>query len=148
MKKKQDAEDEAARCNRRLALATRLVSALGAEGERWALSIISVGQQLEVVLGDVLMASSFVSYIGPFNKANRDFIMHQKFAKFFKENKIPLSENSNPLNILTDEAEMAEWQNEKLPSDEVSLQNGAIMTNSERYSLIIDPQLQGITWLK
>jgi dynein heavy chain len=35
-----------------------------------------------------------------------------------------------------------------LPSDKVSTENGAILTNSERYSLIIDPQLQGITWLK
>jgi dynein heavy chain len=47
--------------------------------------------------------------------------MKNKFATFFKVNKIPLSENSNPLSILTNEAEMAEWQNEKLPSDEVSL---------------------------
>lgn len=30
----------------------------------------------------------------------------------------------------------------------MSTENGAILTNSERYSLIIDPQLQGITWLK
>lgn len=43
---------------------------------------------------------------------------------------------------------MAQWQNEKLPSDEVSLQNGAILTNSERYPLMVDPQLQGITWIK
>ena len=35
-----------------------------------------------------------------------------------------------------------------MPSDRVSTENGAILTNSDRYSLIIDPQLQGITWLK
>lgn len=35
-----------------------------------------------------------------------------------------------------------------MPSDRVSIENGAILTNSDRYSLIIDPQLQGITWLK
>lgn len=35
-----------------------------------------------------------------------------------------------------------------MPSDRVSTENGAILTSSERYSLIIDPQLQGITWLK
>jgi dynein heavy chain len=74
--------------------------------------------------------------------------MKDKFAKFFRDNKIPASENINPLSILTTDAEMAEWQNEKLPSDEVSLQNGAILTNSDRYSLMIDPQLQGITWIK
>ena len=36
MKKKEDAEATAERFTRRLGLATRLVSALGAEGERWA----------------------------------------------------------------------------------------------------------------
>ena len=35
-----------------------------------------------------------------------------------------------------------------MPSDRVSTENGAILTNSDRYSLIIDPQLKGITWLK
>lgn len=30
----------------------------------------------------------------------------------------------------------------------MSTENGAILMNSERYSLIIDPQLQGVTWLK
>jgi hypothetical protein len=36
MKKKEDAEATAERCTKRLGFATRLVSALGAEGERWA----------------------------------------------------------------------------------------------------------------
>lgn len=30
----------------------------------------------------------------------------------------------------------------------MSTENGAILTSSDRYSLIIDPQLQGITWLR
>jgi dynein heavy chain len=30
----------------------------------------------------------------------------------------------------------------------VSTENGAILTNSERFSLIIDPQLQGIQWIR
>lgn len=40
------------------------------------------------------------------------------------------------------------WNTQKLPSDQVSIENGAILCSSERYSLIIDPQLQGITWIK
>ena len=49
---------------------------------------------------------------------------------------------------MTDEAQIAEWNNQKLPSDQVSTENGAILTNSERWSLIIDPQLQGIAWIR
>lgn len=49
---------------------------------------------------------------------------------------------------LTDEAEIALWNSQGLPSDTVSVENGSILTKSERYPLIIDPQLQGIVWIK
>jgi len=39
----------------------------------------------------------------------RQAIMKDKFAKFFKENKIPVSDSINPLEILTNDAEMAQW---------------------------------------
>lgn len=50
--------------------------------------------------------------------------------------------------MLTDEAEIAQWNTQGLPSDSVSVENGSILTKSERYPLIIDPQLQGIGWIK
>jgi dynein heavy chain len=75
-------------------------------------------------------------------------IIYDNFVEFFKTNNIPMSPNSNPLTILTDEATVAGWNTYGLPPDNVSTENGAILTNSERYSLIIDPQLQGIVWLR
>jgi dynein heavy chain len=59
-----------------------------------------------------------------------------------------MSPSANPLSVLSDEAVVAGWNNFGLPPDRVSTENGSILTNSARYSLIIDPQLQGITWLK
>ena len=59
-----------------------------------------------------------------------------------------MSPAGNPLSVLSDEATVAGWNNFGLPPDRVSTENGSILTNSARYSLIIDPQLQGITWLK
>lgn len=52
-----------------------------------------------------------------------------------------MSPKANPLAILTDEATVAGWNTFGLPPDQVSTENGSILTNSERYSLIIDPQL-------
>ena len=104
--------------------------------------------KLKVVIGDALLASAFVSYVGPFNKAFRDTIVQEKFIPFLHENKIPMSEDSNPISTLADEATIAEWNNHKLPANHVSIENGCILNNSERFTLMIDPQLQGITWLK
>ena len=60
------------------------------------------------------------------------------FEKYFNENKIPISPEVNPIKILTDEATIALWNKDLLPSDAVSTENGTILTNSERYPLIID----------
>lgn len=40
------------------------------------------------------------------------------------------------------------WQNEGLPSDRMSIENATILSNSDRWPLMIDPQLQGVKWIK
>jgi dynein heavy chain len=72
MDEKNAALAEAEKCERKLSLANRLVSSLGSEQDRWAQSIIDLGELLNVIIGDVLLASAFVSYVGPFNKSFRD----------------------------------------------------------------------------
>lgn len=61
---------------------------------------------------------------------------------------IPMTENLDVLTLLTDAAKIAQWCNENLPSDRMSIENATILTNAERWPLMIDPQLQGIKWIK
>ena len=75
-------------------------------------------------------------------------MIHNLFEKYFIDNKIPMTPEVNPVKILSDEAQIAAWNKDGLPSDAVSIENGTILTNSERYPLIIDPQLQGNVWIK
>ncbi|XP_064397636.1 dynein beta chain, ciliary-like isoform X2 [Halichondria panicea] len=58
---------------------------------------------------------------------------------------IPMTEDLDVLFLLTDGATIARWNNEKLPSDRMSVENATILTNAERWPLMIDPQLQGIS---
>jgi len=49
---------------------------------------------------------------------------------------------------LVDTATIGEWNLEGLPSDDLSIQNGIMVTRSSRYPLMIDPQGQAITWIR
>ena len=135
-------------CKNKLSLARRFIGALGSSSERWTVNIQEYNAQLEVMIGDVLISSAFVSYCGPFPKKYREGIK-ASFFEFIEANNIPKSEMAmDPLKILTNDAEKAKWNNQKLPADPVSIENATILTNSERWSLMIDPQLQGIKWIK
>mmetsp|Transcript_22230 Transcript_22230/g.10656 ORF Transcript_22230/g.10656 Transcript_22230/m.10656 type:complete len:98 (-) Transcript_22230:2900-3193(-) len=92
-------------------LAGRLLAALGAENERWGKDIEELDELLKVVVGDVLLAAAFVSYVGPFTKRFRDKLVTEVFMTFLKDNNIPMSENPNPLEILTNDAIIAKWNN-------------------------------------
>lgn len=59
-----------------------------------------------------------------------------------------MTENLDVLFLLTDGATIARWNNENLPSDRMSIENATILTNAERWPLMIDPQLQGVKWIK
>ena len=59
-----------------------------------------------------------------------------------------MTPNLDPLTMLTDSADIAIWQNEGLPADRMSTENATILTTCQRWPLMVDPQLQGIKWIK
>ena len=54
----------------------------------------------------------------------------------------------DPLKVLADEAAIAQWMNEGLPADRISVENASVVTSCARWPLMIDPQLQGVKWIK
>ena len=142
---------------KKLDLAQRLTNALASENVRWAENIVTMEADKQLLVGDVLLASAFISYVGPFTKVFRDRLMSQTFTPFLEEKfrkavgeegTIPMSPSADPMKILTTSSDIAKWQADGLPADKVSVENGTIVCSSSRWPLIIDPQLQGIKWLR
>ena len=69
---KQRIEDQARKTQDKLNLAERLVNGLADENVRWAGTIEELTERTNLLIGDVLLAAAFISYIGPFSRAFRD----------------------------------------------------------------------------
>jgi dynein heavy chain len=138
---------EAEKCQVKLDMAQRLVNALSANGVIWEQTVTRAGEDLEYIPGDTLVACSFASYVGVFTRKYREACVSQ-YVSFLRKKNVPLSPDPDPLKVLASDAHIASWNSQGLPSDRVSCENGSIVTNSQRWPLIIDPQLQGIVWIK
>ncbi|XP_041937573.1 dynein heavy chain 11, axonemal [Alosa sapidissima] len=143
-------QDEVNRTNKTIELANRLVKGLESENVRWAHSVAQYHEQEQTLCGDVLLTAAFISYAGSFSKKYRHELLENLWRPFLRSQKvpIPMTEGLDPVCMLTDDATIAQWNNEGLPGDKMSTQNATILTNCERWPLLIDPQLQGIKWIK
>ena len=136
-----------------ISLANRLVGGLASENIRWSRSVKDLQQQQSMLPGDILLAASFISYLGAFTKQYRNELLERKWIPFIKKlsKPIPMSlgyVGADILSILTDDAVIAGWNNEGLPSDAMSTENATILTYSIKWPLMVDPQLQGLKWIK
>ncbi|XP_053294795.1 dynein axonemal heavy chain 11 [Pleuronectes platessa] len=143
-------QEEVNHTNKTIELANRLVKGLESENVRWAHSVAGYHEQEETLCGDVLLTAAFISYAGSFSKKYRLELLDNLWMPFLRCQKmpIPMTDGLDPVSMLTDDATVAQWNNEGLPGDKMSTQNATILTNCERWPLLIDPQLQGIKWIK
>uniref|UniRef100_A0A4X2K4X9 AAA+ ATPase domain-containing protein n=1 Tax=Vombatus ursinus TaxID=29139 RepID=A0A4X2K4X9_VOMUR len=143
-------QDQVNQTNKTIGLANRLVRELESEKIRWGQSVTSFEAQEKTLCGDVLLTAAFVSYAGYFTKPYRRELVECKWIPFLKSQKvpIPITAGLDLITMLTDDATVAAWNNEGLPSDRMSTENATILTHAERWPLMIDPQQQGIKWIK
>ena len=95
-----------------------------------------------------MLAAGFVSYVGAFDAQNRNALWLEQWYPDLLAKGIPITEGIQPLDLLTSSAKTAQMVSEGLPADPISTENGAIITSCKRWPLIIDPQVQGIKWLR
>ena len=129
--------------------AAKLIKGLGSERERWTKDKEELKIKSNLLVGDCLLASSFLSYTGAFSFKYRKEMVYDDWQNDIINKNIPIT--SPPFTVqdlLITESDKSQWISEGLPADELSIQNGILTTLASRYPLCIDPQMQAINWIK
>jgi len=91
------------------------VNGLAGENKRWSENVVFLQANVKSVIGDVLLASEFVSYIGAFSAKLRTELWRDNWLPNIIGKEIPMTEGIEPLKILTSEAIKAKWKTRDCP---------------------------------
>jgi dynein heavy chain 2 len=123
-----------------LTAAESLLGKLKDEKERWGNQMKDMDLQMERLPMTLLMASSFITYLGIMPEDTR-LEMTSLWCR-----RLELPEFRFML-MMSSETERLEWKAQGLPGDDLSAENSIIITKSTLYPLIIDPSTQASKWL-
>jgi dynein heavy chain len=148
MSNKQALEDKANMTKRKMDQANKLINGLAGEKIRWTEDSNNFASRRKRLIGDTALVCGFVTFCGPFNSEFRDKLNYETFLQDTHGRGVPASERVNLVEFLVDQGTIGEWSLEGLPSDDLSVQNGIMVTRSSRFPLMVDPQGQANRWIK
>uniref|UniRef100_A0A7S2LKS4 AAA+ ATPase domain-containing protein n=1 Tax=Leptocylindrus danicus TaxID=163516 RepID=A0A7S2LKS4_9STRA len=127
--------------------AESLLKSLSQESERWEKSSSGFKHILQSIIGDGLLLASFLTYFGYFDFKTRIGLM-QKWRNTLDVIGINYREELSMVESLSKASIRIEWQEQGLPSDSLSMENGVILDHCVRFPLIIDPSGQAIEFVQ
>lgn len=145
--KKDQLVDDVKQCEIRLESALKLINLLGGEETRWSFTIEQLDKDFVNIFGDIVVSAGTISYLGAFTSEFRDGCVNL-WQKTLAECGVPHTQNCSIVSTLADSVLVRSWQICGLPSDNLSVQNGLIMSRARRWPLFIDPQGQANRFIK
>jgi dynein heavy chain len=137
--RKAELENEVDLCTRKLERAEQLITGFGGEREKWAETTINLEQKLEQLTGDILLAVGTIAYLGAFPENKRQEQLLQWMEKA-DELGVSYSKDYTLQTTLGNQITIQSWYMNGLNRDNVSTDNGIILSTAERWVLMVDPQ--------
>ena len=87
-----------------------------------------------------------MAYLGAFTSPYRTRLISH-WLDLCRQESIPVSDNFELTDFLSEPVEIQKWLNKQLPHDKHSIENAVLIKNCHRWPLLIDPQEQASHWI-
>ena len=145
--KKKVLEENMNKLKRKTDQANKLIVGLTDEKARWTEDSKNFADLKRRLIGDVAVSTAFMSYCGAFNSEFRNMLMKDYFIQDLTSSAIPVTLSLDLTSFLVEKTTVSEWNLQGLPKDDLSTQNGIMVTRASRFPLMIDPQGQAHRWI-
>lgn len=125
----------------------QLLQALGEESQRWQQQMGSLQGRGAFLHGDVLLCAALLVYGGPFSATFRP-VLEGDCRRALSALGVPHTPQAVALELLVDAATRSRWHLRGLADDSHSLQNAVIVHRARRWPVLVDPQRQGVAFVK
>eukprot|EP00760_Papus_ankaliazontas_P026596 PhM_4_TR3054/c0_g1_i1/m.97841/K10413/DYNC1H; dynein heavy chain 1, cytosolic len=119
--------------------ATTLMKSLMSERVRWEHQVSSFKTQMASMVGDCLVCAGYIAYIGYFDEHVRHKKVMPYWVDHLDEVKIPVKQQLSVVEFLSSPDQRLKWSANKLPTDDLCVENAVILRRYHRYPLIVDP---------
>uniref|UniRef100_A0A182NEB2 Dynein heavy chain tail domain-containing protein n=1 Tax=Anopheles dirus TaxID=7168 RepID=A0A182NEB2_9DIPT len=146
MAEKQLLQEAARQMTLKLDRARNLVDNLAEERTRWISAKEEHEDSYARLIGDTLLASGFLTYLGPVDIEIRKSFLSQWFIDL-ETLDMPFKRQFSLPVFFYEPNVLGRWQENGLPPDDFSAENATILMKSTRVALIVDPQEEAQKWL-
>jgi len=143
----QKLTDEYEDADRKCKRAVALIEKLGKEEENWKISLERSRSDKLNVVGDIIISSGIIAYLGVFTADYRKIAI-SSWLEIMHSFEIKSTDNFSLKEVLGSGVKIQQWFIEELPQEDFAVENAIIMDNSDRWPLMIDPQMQGNNWVR
>eukprot|EP01117_Protostelium_nocturnum_P006264 TRINITY_DN2259_c0_g1_i6.p1 TRINITY_DN2259_c0_g1~~TRINITY_DN2259_c0_g1_i6.p1 ORF type:complete len:4259 (-),score=1954.67 TRINITY_DN2259_c0_g1_i6:110-12886(-) len=123
-----------------------LLSKLSSESGRWEGQRKTFQSNMATIVGDVLLSSAFLAYIGFFDQNFRASLMN-KWMGHLKNTGVKFKDELSVVEYLSSPDQRLLWQANSLPADDLCMENAIMLQRFNRYPLVIDPSGQAAEFL-
>eukprot|EP00736_Rhodelphis_marinus_P008343 Rmarinus@m.28773 len=139
--KKEKLAKDIESCSTRVIRAKKLMTSIGGENSAWSAALDKCNKATKTILGDTLLAAGAVAYLSAFTQPYRDSIINV-WDTLARSRIVRIADNYSMARTICSDLEIQRWLACGLPDDTSCINNMVMVTSTDRWPLILDPQGQ------